>query len=49
MNKKTLVFMPGDEATVKLHFMCKKTIVLKIEAIEIDNSDSDDIFVNLDL
>lgn len=49
MNKKTLVFMPGDEANVKLHFKCKKTTVLKIEAIEIDNPDTDEIFVDLDL
>lgn len=49
ITKKTMVFLPGDEANVKVHFTCKKTTVLRIEAIEIDNPDKDDIFVDLDL
>ena len=47
--KKTLVFLPGNVAKVTVSFKAKKTTVLRIEAIEIDNPDTDVILVILDL
>lgn len=48
MKKKVLVFLPGDKVNVTVKFNATKTTVLKIEAIEIDNPENNDVLVNLD-
>ena len=37
MKRKVMLFNPGDEANIKLHFKCNKLSMLKVELIELDN------------
>lgn len=49
MNKKTYVLMPGDDFKVTVHVKAKKTTVLRIEAIEIENPESSNALDEIEL